>query len=41
MAMVRIPSLDALRIFVVAARYMSFTEAADAKDCTAKGGKVM
>jgi LysR family transcriptional regulator, glycine cleavage system transcriptional activator len=29
MAMVRIPSLDALRVFVVAARHLSFTEAAD------------
>ncbi len=34
MAMVRIPSLDALRIFVVAARHLSFTEAADALHLT-------
>jgi LysR family glycine cleavage system transcriptional activator len=32
--MVRIPSLDALRIFVVAARHLSFTEAADALNLT-------
>jgi LysR family glycine cleavage system transcriptional activator len=32
--MVRIPSLDALRIFVVAARHVSFTEAADALHLT-------
>jgi LysR family glycine cleavage system transcriptional activator len=32
--MVRIPSLDALRIFVVAARHLSFTEAADALHLT-------
>jgi LysR family glycine cleavage system transcriptional activator len=32
--MVRTPSLDALRIFVVAARHLSFTEAADALHLT-------
>ncbi len=32
--MVRIPSLDSLRIFVVAARHLSFTEAADALHLT-------